>query len=199
MVTTTDCVSGCTSRSLVTTSTPDPSGRPRSTRARSNFTAVTRASASATRALSEICEHRGTPAAPACAARPGSRAGLRAEGCSSWGFAGPQQFMLSAYRPRFRALQCAVEWKREAYHGSEAGPRFDQALPLHLLGALLHRGHAVAAVESAVGFAADAVAVVLHHQLEVAVGHLAAHAAERAPLCLMMLLVASRRMRVVCT
>jgi hypothetical protein len=47
--------------------------------------------------------------------------------------------------------------------------------------------------------AGDAVAVVLHHELEVAVGDLAVTVQCVAPLCLMMLLVASRRMRVVCT
>ena len=67
-----------------------------------------------------------------------------------------------------------IQRKREAYHGSIAGARFHQALALQLLGAVLHAGHAVAAVEPAVELDRDAVAVVLHDELEVAVGDAAA-------------------------
>ena len=62
-----------------------------------------------------------------------------------------------------------VERKCEAYHGSVTGARLDQALPLQLLGAVLHAGQAVSAVHVAVELVGDAVAVVLHDELEVAV------------------------------
>ena len=92
------------------------------------------------------------------------------------------------------------ERKRETDHGSVAGPRLDEALAVHLLGAVLHaracrrrprsRRHRVRA-----GCRGRCPAPPCRSRAR---RSRSAHQCD-APLCLMMLLTASRRMRVVCT
>src|SRR3954463_7554915 len=175
MVTTTDCTSGCASRSAATTSTPEPSGRPRSISARLNLTALTRPSASCTRAASWICEFGNTWLISA----------LSHERISGRSSSSRMLFMRCTPGGSGRRPDVSECWprrsqrQREPYHGAVTRAGFDQALALHLLGAVLHAGHAVAAVELAVELHRYALAVVLHGQAELPVGDRAAHLAMR--------------------
>ena len=64
---------------------------------------------------------------------------------------------------------------------------------MHLPSARLHAGHAMATVQAAIELGRNAPAIILDHDQKISILQ------RLAPLCLMMLLLASRKMRVVCT
>src|SRR6218665_2013565 len=185
MVTTTDCTSGCFSRRACTTSTPEPSGRPRSTMATSKRTALTSSSASWMRALSLIWAPGNTCSASVFSQARISGRSSRRRIC----------FMVSGASLRFGKRYCRslstrtgrrattgpsqgpsgrqdllhcgdFQRQGQADDGAEPRPGLDQALPVELFGAVLHAGHAVATVQAAVELHRDAFAIVLDHQRE---------------------------------
>src|SRR2546423_1423163 len=176
IVTTTDCASGCDSRSAATTSTPEPSGRPRSISAMSNLTAVISSRASCTRAASEISEFGKT-----CSTSCFSQVRISGRSSSSRMLVMGRlhryvETIVAAQRPRWGIN---LQRQREPYHGAVPWAGLHQALALQLLGAVFHARHAVAAVELAVQLHRYALAVVLDQQPEVALADRRAELAVR--------------------
>jgi len=126
------------SRNAATTSTPEPSGNPKSTSARLNRTAVTSSSASVHPAASWICEF-GNTCLMSTLSQDRSRAGLPAADVVSWRHSNEhsyaadsvaqREFMVPAVRAARHICVHLLRGKRESYHGAVARSRFDKALP----------------------------------------------------------------------